>query len=400
MQNRKKLIDLFSTFIHFSDDIFNTWITDFKLKKNIENYLKKEPEKQSSESFWSFFFYREYYKNSNVLAKNHLLAYLQEPCYWAAQNTVNKFPNLHYKLSDCFQMAISQYDQILKTYNIDYGTSLCNFAQLGFRTIINNIFRQKSAIDICTDWALLRKISKKRLRASLENAGLNQTQIDQYCLIFICFQNIYTPKQQKISQKLSTPDLDTWKKIISAYQQQIINYPQLKLKEENSQINAQSVEKILLQSAKCIRQYLYPQTTSLNTTITEDESKELLDLIATDNLPPLEQVISIEEVRDREKNYTKINYILTEALKQLKPELQKILNLYYIENFTQQDIAKTLDIQQYTISRKITKARELLLKALIQWSTDSLKITIDTNKIQEMSRILEEWMINYYSSQK
>ncbi len=63
-------------------------------------------------------------------------------------------------------MAIAQSEQVLTTYNIDYGSSLSSFAKLGFRTIINNFFRQKSTTDICTDWVLLRKTSKKRLIAS------------------------------------------------------------------------------------------------------------------------------------------------------------------------------------------------------------------------------------------
>ena len=90
---------------------------------------------------------------------------------------------------------------------------------------------------------------------------------------------------------------------------------------------------------------------------------------------------------------------MTQALKQLKPEFQDILKLYYRENLTQQSIAKRLAIKQYTISRRMTRAREFLLKALIKWSQDSLHITIDTDKIKGMSTILEEWMINYYTKE-
>ncbi len=397
MQHRQNLIDLFSTFIQFFEDRFSSWVTDFKLKKNMTSYLQKEPGKENSEKFWSLFWYQQWKNNTNVLAKNHLLAYLQEPCYWASQNVVTKFTNLQYKLSDYFQMAIAQSEQVLNTYNVYSGLSLSSFANWRFRSIITNILRQKSATDICTDWALLRKVRKKRLRASLENAGFNRTKVDQYCLIWMCFQTIYAPKQQKGTQKLPAPDTDTWLKIISAYQQQAINYPQLKA--ENSNINIQMLKEIVLESAKLIRQYLYPQTNSLNLTPTGSNSGELLDIITSDDLSPLEKVINIEEVNNREKNYSQINQILTEALKQLNPEFQHILELYYRENLTQQSIAKRLAIKQYTISRKMTRAREFLLKALIKWSQDSLHITIDTDKIKGMSTILEEWMINYYTKE-
>ncbi len=212
----------------------------------------------------------------------------------------------------------------------------------------------------------------------------------------MCYQAIYTPKQQKVSQKLLAPNTETLLKIILAYQQQAINYPQLK-KEKNT-ITTQSLEKILLQSAKLIRQYLYPKTTSLNITTTGHDSGELLDILSDDDLSPLQKAINIEEVDNREKKYIQINNVLTEALTQLKPEFQDIFQLYYQENLIQQDIAKKLNIKQYTISRRVTKGRELLLKTLIKWSQDNLKITVDTNQIESMSNLLEEWMINYYTN--
>ncbi len=93
MLTRNNLLDLFSTFIQFSEDRMSKWITDLKLQKSINCYLKQESKNKITENFVSLFLYRQWCDNPSTLAKYHLIAYLQEPCYWASQNIISKFPN-------------------------------------------------------------------------------------------------------------------------------------------------------------------------------------------------------------------------------------------------------------------------------------------------------------------
>lgn len=39
---------------------------------------------------------------------------------------------------------------------------------------------ERAEVEICTDWALLHKVSHKRLREALQNLGLNPAQIEMY----------------------------------------------------------------------------------------------------------------------------------------------------------------------------------------------------------------------------
>ncbi len=397
MLSRETINEVFSTFIQFSDDNFSNWLTEPRLKRNMEFHKKKESENQKSERFWSLFWYQKWRDQTDILAKNHLLAYLQESCYWTSQKTVSLFPNLPYKLSDCFQMAIAEIDQVLQNYNPNYGFSLSNYASLVFKSIINNTVRQKLEIDICTDWGLLRKVSKKRLIASLENANYAPEKITYYCLIWTCFKNIYIPKQQKLTQKLSVPSEAILQKIIVAYQTELINYPSLSQKEAH-QLTPKIVKKSLQECANLIRQYLYPQTISLNITPMGQDSGELLELINNQEKSPLEYLIREEEISLREEKKAQINKILLESLNKINPEVQTLFKMYYQENLTQEKIAEKLDTKQYNISRRIAKGREILLRDLLIWTKNSFNLTINTEIIKEMSVVLEEWLNIYYQN--
>jgi hypothetical protein len=54
-------------------------------------------------------------------------------------------------------------------------------------------------------------------------------------------------------------------------------------------------------------------------------------------------------------------------------------------------------MKQYTISRRLTKARETLLLALAQWSRDTLHITLTSDVLKDTSTVLEEWLQTHYS---
>ncbi|MCS7148593.1 MAG: sigma-70 family RNA polymerase sigma factor [Geminocystis sp.] len=396
MQPRNDLMDLFSTFIQFSGDRFGGWLTDFRLRRNIEKILQQEESRSINEKFLALHFYRQWLHCPNSLARNHLLAYLQEPCYLTALNVFRKFPHLPYTLSDYFQICIANYEEILRYYKPAQGTSLVGFARVGFRTILNNSLRQKAAADICTDWALLRKTSKKRLIASLKEAGLDSLTIQQYCLLFSCFQRIYTPNDKKTSQKLTSPPPDVWEKIIAAYQQQLKNYPQLS--ENTTQLEPEKCAKILKYCALLIRQYLYPKTVSLNAAINQEESRELLETIASEKSSPLQQIIDAEETAIRGRIYIDIQQILTESLRKLPSELSRILELYYRDNLTQKHIEQQTGIKQYNVSRKLAKAREILLKNLMAWVKDNLSIDTNIDDIKYLDTILEGWLIKHYNS--
>jgi len=73
-----------------------------------------------------------------------------------------------------------------------------------------------------------------------------------------------------------------------------------------------------------------------------------------------------------------------------------LIELYYTGELTQQQIAERLEMKQYTISRRLTKARESLLKALATWGESTLHIAPTSDLLKSTSAALEEWLMGRY----
>ncbi|MEH2213225.1 sigma-70 family RNA polymerase sigma factor [Nostoc sp.] len=386
MHPRQSIIEIFSTFVQFDADRFSGWATESKLRRSMQSCLNRTPQ-ETSEHFWVLYWYKFWLiSETKLLAKEHLAAYLQESCYWASQKTVNSFASTQYKLSDCFQIAIAQVDKVLKGFNPDRGFILKNYAIALFSSAIRENLRQNREIDICTDWGLLRKITKKFLVESLQNAGLLLEDINDYVLAWNCFKSIYIPTQKGTSRQIPQPDDEIWQAIAKAYNSQ-----------SGQQVNSQTLEKWLLTAAKAARRYRYFPVDSLNIPRGSDDSWEWLDNIpGTQQESLINEILAQEEEQTRNFQQTEINKVLVAAIAQLEPQVQEILQLYYAKELTQDKIAKQLQIQQYTVSRRLKKAQETLLLFLANWSKDSLHISVTSDLLKNINILMEEWLKNYY----
>jgi RNA polymerase sigma factor (sigma-70 family) len=387
MHPRQHIIEMFSTFVQFTAENFNRWAIDARLRRSMQNILNKYPQ-DKPENFWALYWYNLLGDPSlSTIAKNHLIAYLQEPCYWTSQKTAANFVSSQYRLSDCFQIAISQVDKVLKGFNPKQGFLLKNYATVIFNMAIRETLRQRQEVDICSDWGLLRKTSQKRLQQSLEAAGLPPTTIHNYTLVWNFFKELYTPSQSSVTKQLPKPDNQTLEAIVKLYNSH----------QNSATVNTQTIETWLLNSAKAVRAYLYPNVASINAPRSGDDGGEWLDnLPSNSGESPIKQLIDEEEELTKNTQLQEINAVLVEAVTKLQPDLQQILKLYYIQEMTQQDIAKELQIQQYTISRRLTKARETLLKSLATWSQEKMHISLDSNILKSISTTIEEWLQGYY----
>ena len=386
MHPRHNIVEIFSTFLEFAADRLRGWATDATLRRSMQKVIKQTPQ-VTSENFWVLYWY-SYLHNPQVgrLAKEHLIAYLQEPCYWACQKTFTSFASSQYKLSDYFQIAIAQVDKVFKGFNPNSNFVLKNYASTIFTSVIRETLRQRHEVDISTDWGLLRKITQKRLVEALQATGLSADTITAYVIAWNCFKLLYVPTPTSNTRQLPQPDHQTWEAIAIAYNS-----------GHQPHINPQTLETWLLNSAKAIRRYLYPNWTPINPPSGDDSSTWLENLLGTEQDSLLTQIITLEDQQTRFSQQSEINTVLVAAVAQLELQAQKILQLYYAEGLTQQQIAKQLQIQQYTVSRLLTKTRESLLRSLGNWSKEKLHISITSDILKNMSAVMEEWLQAYYN---
>ncbi|MGI0483994.1 sigma-70 family RNA polymerase sigma factor [Pantanalinema rosaneae CENA516] len=388
MNARQSVTEIFSTFIQFVDDCFSCWLPDPRLRRSIQRCLAEATETNPSglaEAFWSLYWYRLWQDNPTGVATGHLAAYLQEACYWVAQKVTRQLTYSQYKLSDCFQIAIATVPNLLKSYRADQGASLKTFANLYFGNILRDTLRQQREANSRTDWGLLRKISQKLLIEALQAGGRSNDTIAAYCLAWSCFKTYCAPTQSPTTRQLQKPEPKTWDAIAQLYNQQLPPTAPLS--------NPDHLEKWLQDCAKQVRNYLHPAMTSLNLGRSESDTGELQD-----DLPDpagtslLTDLMIQEEWQTRQTQQQQINEVLTTALEQLNPAMRQIVEQYYREGLTQQEIATQLDVKQYTVSRRLSSAKETLLLRLAQWSQEHLHITLTSPAVNAMSIVLEEWL--------
>ncbi|MEO0539998.1 MAG: sigma-70 family RNA polymerase sigma factor [Cyanobacteria bacterium P01_A01_bin.105] len=399
MLERASVTEQFSTFVELANERFSRWVPDGRLMRSMTAALSRfhEQRGQSAEApseFWTVYWHRRWREGDSdqavSLAYGHLAAFVQEACYWAAQKTTS-FSSSRYTLVDYFQLAIARLDTILKHFSPERGSRLDAYAYTAFKNLIRETLRQRKEIDICSDWALLLRISQKRLEESLRAAG--QTDIAPSVLVWHCFKAAYEPSRHTTRQ-LEQADAAFWQGVAREYSQQ-----RQGLTPVPSSADVKALMQILRRCATAAREYLYPKAASLNVPHPGRESGEVQDTLpdpAADSL--LDAMVTAEEMTARHQQQTAVDQVLREALQQLSDEAQTILTLYYQKNQTQQQIAQTLNLKQYTVSRRLSKARESMLKQIAIWSRDTLHISLTSDILTGINTVLEEWLQRYYGA--
>ncbi len=391
MHSRQTIVNVFSTFLRLEDDLPKGWMKDAKLHRSIERSISNHPKEGASEQFWAMFWHQCWQREQSApenlarLALGHLSAHLQEVCYWSARTLKSRASTIRYSLSDLFQVAISDLPKILNACDPNGHASLKTYASSAFGNLIRDFLRQRRDIDLCNEWGLLLKLSRKRLTEVLTADGLDTATIQQYVLAWQCFETLYIPAKTPGLRKSTAPSPELWQAIADRYNQ--LKSPEHSFGKPNT------IERWLLYCTSRVRANLYPSVASLNAPKIGYDSGELQDDIEdSDRESLLSGMIAQEELQERQDQYQQMNQVLAEAIANLDETAQQLVRLYYGEQLTQQQIAKQLEVQQYTVSRKLAKTREILLRKLVQWSEEKLHTSLDSTMIKNISPILDEWL--------
>ena len=394
MLPRQDTVAIFSTFIQFDYDRFGTWVTDTRLRRSMKQSLNKIPT-ESSSNFWVLYWHQIWQQQPQSLAREHLAAYLQEICFWASTKTISGFTSTQYSVPDCFQIALAGIDKVLNGFDRERGYNLKSYASITFGNLIRELLRQKKEIDICSDWSLLRKLSQKRMTEALEDAGLDSEVIESYILAWNCFKTIYVPQRASSTRKLAKPEPETWIAIANLYNQDRIT----QLSYSTDTATPEIIEKWMIACVRAARSHLFPNVTSINQPKPGYDSGEIVDsIIGEVDESLLSDLIAEEEVAERSQQQKDIDRFLTATIDLLKPEEQKLLELYYSLELKQADIAKKLNTQQYNVSRKLARIRKNLLVALAGWSQSTMHISLTSDVLDNISSLLEEWLASHYGT--
>lgn len=385
MKRREDIVQKFSTFLNFTKANSITsalWKVDVELERHIKIIRQSDPE--AKEEFWAIHFLKislasqaeekslggnlqdknnesENLSASNWRAEKHLLAYLQESCLWAARKAYQRFNFIRYKypLEECFQIAclgVNPPSKFLKNFNFNYSCSSINsYAKTGIlRFIQNTIYHQDVEVKRSkySDYGLLKDLTKIELKTALLSQGITQEKTDLYCLVWKCFDGIYSSNQCQGNRSLKSPNQEHIKQICSCCN--------LRLEQLNIPVTSVSEQKIQQILSTCIQ------------AAREYRTKHFLPLDKYENISDSSQT-NLDNIIQEEASQ-EVLLIVSQLFLAMPESGQIIIKLCKGLSLTQTEVAtvlkdKYLDLQkQYQVARQLAKYNKNILKDFLMRS--------------------------------
>lgn len=206
--------DKFSTFIVVDNrqgDRVLQWQTQANLRRNLALYQKYNPQfaalfidqAQDSEvaQFWLNLALNDAPPaqdwepaNRKLLALEHLAAYLDKICYWAAKNVCGNYSDRPWeKWEDYFAIARNsfynpdKFINFLQKYNPDRGANLETY----MKGVLTNTIKDKAQVDKFSIWRSLYKKTDEKLRAALKANGNIEPHISLVIFAHTYFKKVY-----------------------------------------------------------------------------------------------------------------------------------------------------------------------------------------------------------------
>jgi RNA polymerase sigma factor (sigma-70 family) len=226
-------------------------------------------------------------------------------------------------------------------------------------------------------------VSRRQLQEALCQAGFTTASFTAYGNAQQCYKEGYGIWKSGSRQRIGRPTTAQWQALVRLYNQRYACSP--------FEIDAATLEAHLLESARFIRAYLHPKILSLNK-VRADQPGDWQEALPATQSEPLIALIQNEEQALRQLQRSQINEVLSTALTRLEPSAQQLLVFYYQRGWTQQHIAEQLGLEQYMVSRQLSKAREHLLLTLLHWSQTEWQIEPTTRTGKQMAVLMDEWL--------
>ncbi len=382
----------FSTFVNIVDDNFGSWIEDRSLKRSMDrqqSLFPKDLETSFPVNAWVTHWHQTWKQQQAKLPRYHLYAYLQEPCYWSAQKISSRFNTTSFGLADCFQAAFEKSDKVLQGFDPGLGPSLSTYAGRAFSNAIHDALANNQEVQIASELSLLQRCTRKRLGKALAVAGLSEDLQAINQAAWQSFKDFYFPKTTA-AKTLDSLAPEDWVAMLAKYDL---------LREQQ---NLPKASEALLQEwlGKCVlhlRHYTAPRPISLNASM--DDCGELIDTLQDGSEASMTQLMAQELEATQQKQQQKINAVLQSGLSKLNPAHQQLLQFYYGDQLTQQEIAVQLKSKQYKVSRQLRAARKALLTVLVTWIQDELHMSCKATVLNSMTANLDGWLKVQFSGE-
>ena len=390
IKKRSNLNDKFSTFLTVEERdgfVATRWVPEPKLRRNMERMVNLKP--KADEVFWELYWLKEAVKAPpNSQARWHLLAYLEESCYWTTykicQNLTNRGVNLVEVLAIAKLVIVDNLENLFAKYD-SHISRFKTYAQLKLKDYILEELRRREKIEKTrSDWGLLRSLNPTSVQRALQDYGFPKSRQTLYQLAWSCFKAIYVPTPSPNSRKLLPPTNQQLEAMVCRYNQQRSRH-QLK-----TAIDVQELQNLLETCINAVRSQFQR---------TPNKAVSLDAFDSSSFVPEPGVYDPTIEKENREAEWNQVSTILSDKFNGLSEETRKMMTLWLGLGFGQTEIANCFGLRQDKFSRNMKREGKTLLTELLQTLGDSSqnqeKIELSSSQIDKKAQQVYFWVSSY-----
>jgi len=396
--------DKFSTFlIRVEDDdrqIFFRWRTETVLKQNFSLYQEKEEnfgqfcQSQDDYSlvgkFLEIYQHEETTERQQELAKWHLTAYLETPCYQAASKRFSTFSNFkdltddwgHYlHLARCLTNNPEEILRIYRKYQ-RRGYGLEKHFMWEIASKIRDLSYQATGQGKYSPWYSLKNASEGTLQEALVNYGIREENLERYLIVKNCLFEVYAKSEQG---RWIAPTINEY--------QAAANY----CTRYHFTIDFQEMQKLIKICLEVLRSS--PKLIYFGT----DNNLDFIEYNSCDEISELDPLLTIAKNRSTEEIQSyleEINQVLAqswEVFKQRDTDNETMLLLRYGLGLSQSSTAAQIGVHQTTVRDHCLQFQEQLLETVGIWIMDRLGINL--RQLEDVDQYLASWLQQQYKDQ-
>jgi hypothetical protein len=383
IRRREDITEIFSSFLDVSTE---RWIDDPTLKRNMLRMTKiHDYSIEQWARYWLNILSQPAAKpDDKILARYHLMAYLEEPCYFAANKTSEIFSQID-DWRDCFHetriKAIELFDRLAHRYDVSKGASFSTYFQASLKL---RMLDKYSGGSVRSEAGTLRHISERRLRHVLK--GLPKPEeIESHILAWHCFREVYVPTTPQGLRRIPMPNKEQYQAIAQRYNQLSVNSGLA------GGISGEKIEAFLKTCIEKARASENIEVDPLDTKVFNLDFSDSDAKMAEGSKNAEQEQLEQEQLAE---NHLAVATLMEKAFLELSIKARTSLMLCHGLEINFDEVGKQLfEVTQGTCSRKVQNWEKPILKSLLQWSADPENLgkaikPEDIDKIAKQVRVL------------
>ena len=403
MDKREHLTDQFSTFILWENDAFLQWGLDRHLQHHMDQHFQLDPSLTASQ-YWGIYWHQRFQGATSVdqaeFPRNHLYAYLQEPCYRAASKLFTTYQGRsQFTRSQLFSHGVSRFDTLIAKYNPRLNSNLVAHAHSFLKWRMLDLIREKDKILGQTLWGLLLHINENRLQKALVGLGFTEERVDCHLWAWECYVAIYKPvKKEKRVQggKVIAPTPEIWSQIAAVYGGL---KPGSQESHDSNEVHKLSIQQMLETCGQAIYQAHEGVEVSLNQ-LNSEGGAEFIEIIPAVEADAPDSLRDYAAIQTQILNWLQVEWQTLDLKKyRCNAQARTMVDLYYGQGVEQKDISRQLGVDQSTISRNLNKVTTILADRFLAWAQVKLHIPLTADDIETVNDAVKVWIRSIYQTQ-